>query len=48
MKKLLFAFFFLPGILFICLLGMFAALIGWRSLDGWCSRMLTDEQEVES
>lgn len=32
----------LPGILLLCLVGVFAALARMRSLDRWCARQLTD------
>jgi len=37
----------LPGILLICFVGAFAALIGLRSLDRWCARQLTDTDGQE-
>ena len=41
MKKFA-AIFALPGILLLCLTGLAAACLGWRSLDRWCARQLTD------
>ena len=32
----------LTGLLSLCLAGVFAALIGWRRLDAWCSKQLND------
>ena len=40
--KTLAAMFILPGILLLCVVGAGAALLGWRSLDRWCARQLTD------
>jgi len=36
------ALFLLPGILLVCVTGLAASLVGWRSLDRWCARQLTD------
>lgn len=31
-----------PGVLLLCMVGTFAALTGWRTLDKWCERQLLD------
>ena len=32
----------LVPVLLLCVVGLCAAFIGWRSLDAWCQRQLTD------
>lgn len=43
--KTLTAIFAVAGILLLCGVGIAAALCGFKRLDAWCVRALTDDQE---